>query len=346
MGKSFNYKVKKENYNFINAIAVIACLAVIVVILTVLFASYIFDKAALTGDTTSESHASSKGEASENPPESAVSESGNESPGVQSEPTQSEDPVGDAYQIIDVPVEEMRRGSLIVVNSQNVFDFAAADDLVTISSKRTKNYKLIDQTPEISAGVIDPLNAMLDGLYDAADTNALTIIAAYRDFEKQQSLYESGKDTVPGGKSDLHTGLSFRCTVYPPEEGNINEGKFRWLSENCKAYGFVFRYPEGKSSITGHPGADDYFRYVGLPHAYLMALNDYCLEEYIDFCSRFSYENQYKFDYEGTRYAIYYCKAAPAGDTPVKIPEGADYTLSGDNISGFIITVTLNSPGA
>jgi D-alanyl-D-alanine carboxypeptidase len=38
---------------------------------------------------------------------------------------------------------------------------------------------------------------------------------------------------------------------------------------------------------------------------------------------------------------MYYYPAAESGATEVKIPKDAEYTISGNNIGGFIVTVTV-----
>ena len=343
MGKPV--KVKKNNYNSINIIAVIACLGVIVVILTVLFASYILDKTSRPADNQSDT-------------ESSVSEISDESNDISdqsadiSQEENSADTSGEISNEVSQPEnfiyvtldeKDIRRGDLIIVNNDKQYDFSQDTPLVNIYDHRSKNYKLSDSNLLISERIMTELNSMLDGLYEATNSTALTITAAFRTKKDQQEFYDNGKDTAVGGGSDLHTGLSFRCTVYPSSEGSLTEGKFLWLAENCRSYGFVLRYPQGKESLTGYSASPSFFRYVGKPHAYLMTLNDYSLEEYVDFVKRFSFENQYRVTHEGVSYAIYYCPAAASGQTQVKIPEGAEYTVSGDNSSGFIITAIINS---
>ena len=46
-------------------------------------------------------------------------------------------------------------------------------------------------------------------------------------------------------------------------------------------YGFIERYREGKTSLTGIAAEPWHFRYVGAPHAQLMEQRGLCLEEYI-----------------------------------------------------------------
>ncbi len=59
-----------------------------------------------------------------------------------------------------------------------------------------------------------------------------------------------------------------------------NTEAYAWLSENCWRFGFIIRYPEGKSSVTGVQFRPWQFRYVGRYHARIMSENGLCLEEY------------------------------------------------------------------
>ena len=55
---------------------------------------------------------------------------------------------------------------------------------------------------------------------------------------------------------------------------------YKWLEENCWEYGFVIRYPENKTDVTGGGFMPWHYRYVGLESAKLMFELGLCLEEY------------------------------------------------------------------
>ena len=56
----------------------------------------------------------------------------------------------------------------------------------------------------------------------------------------------------------------------------------KWLKENCWDYGFILRYPEDKSHITGIIYESWHFRYVGVELAMELKDSGLCLEEYLD----------------------------------------------------------------
>lgn len=56
----------------------------------------------------------------------------------------------------------------------------------------------------------------------------------------------------------------------------------RWHADNSWRYGFVQRYPENKSNLTGIAYEPWHFRYVGQKAAAEMKAKGQCLEEYLD----------------------------------------------------------------
>lgn len=128
------------------------------------------------------------------------------------------------------------------------------------------------------------------------------IASAYRSYEKQQSLvdedvnicmgrgmtYEAAlkevyKETMPAGCSEHQTGLALDILC----SGNTNmdvsqmeEPGNKWLRNNCYKYGFILRYPENKSSITGVNFEPWHFRYVGKEAAKYIMKNNLTLEEF------------------------------------------------------------------
>ena len=59
------------------------------------------------------------------------------------------------------------------------------------------------------------------------------------------------------------------------------EGK--WLKEHAWAHGFILRYPQDKTEITGIQYEPWHFRYVGQPHSMIMKELNLTLEEYLDY---------------------------------------------------------------
>ena len=60
-----------------------------------------------------------------------------------------------------------------------------------------------------------------------------------------------------------------------------SEKVYQWLDENAYKYGFVKRYPEDKTDITGISNEPWHYRYVGTTVAKIMKEENLCLEEYL-----------------------------------------------------------------
>ncbi len=88
-----------------------------------------------------------------------------------------------------------------------------------------------------------------------------------------QAAYDKALETVAlPGYSEHETGLAMDivCSVSPT-----------WLHEHCWEYGFILRYPEDKSSITGISYEHWHYRYVGTKVSMAMKDTGLCLEEYV-----------------------------------------------------------------
>ena len=110
-----------------------------------------------------------------------------------------------------------------------------------------------------------------------------------------------------------------------------------WLAENCYKFGFILRYPEDKTDITGISFEPWHFRYVGVPHSVYMHENNLCLEEYISYLKNFSVEKPLQILTGGKTYFVYYTQKT-SDTTDVYVPNEGEYTLSGNNTDGFIVT--------
>jgi D-alanyl-D-alanine carboxypeptidase len=110
------------------------------------------------------------------------------------------------------------------------------------------------------------------------------------------------------------------------------EGK--WLKENSWKYGFILRYPEDKTAITGIKYEPWHFRYVGLPHSAIMQEKDMVLEEYWDFLKE---QKTFTTTVDHQTYEISYYPVSQ--NITIQVPANGRYEISGNNLDGVIVTV-------
>ena len=129
------------------------------------------------------------------------------------------------------------------------------------------------------------------------------ITSSFRTMEKQQQLMDdkiseytaSGYSTedatkmaeewvaIPG-TSEHQLGLSVDISS-DPSSGQDPGSVWYWLKLYCWDYGFIIRYPEDKTEITGIINEPWHFRYVGKDAALEMKESGQCLEEYLGLTS-------------------------------------------------------------
>ena len=87
------------------------------------------------------------------------------------------------------------------------------------------------------------------------------------------------------GSSEHQYGLSadiMESSSQPMEPYIGGSGLMLWLEQHCAEYGFIVRYPDGKTPITGVEYEPWHLRYVGDEAAAYIMEHGLCLEEFLD----------------------------------------------------------------
>ncbi len=274
--------------------------------------------------------------------------------------------------------DAVHSGDLIVINQKDDLEyvFPTNPNLVLIDDIRqaqngenpyqTKYYRLDEKMQYVAAHAA---NNLLTDFYLKYNDNSLIFGQTHRSKEEQTA---SGSGT-PAGFSEHHTGLVFTLYAYN-EDGKrdlLSNNVYKdWIYENAHKYGIICRYPADKTAKTGIDGYDYCFRYVGVAHATYIYENGLCLEEYVELLKNYTADAPLKVeikDQDGKvteTYAVYYTAASTTeelttvsvpkdftnktGYTPANkkdfdafLPAAGEYTVSGDNIGGFVVTVNL-----
>jgi D-alanyl-D-alanine carboxypeptidase len=260
------------------------------------------------------------------------------------------------YTNVEVDKSGINKGGLILVMNNHKVVYPTAEELVKLSSVKTKSYKISTNTMTAHKDIIDAMNKMLDDFAAATGHTDLILWTSYRDEARQKQVYddyvkkygeEAAKTAVAKpGESDHNTGLGIAIRVYRDGKSyQLHELEgYNWLEENCHKYGFVERYPDDKIATTGLDYSSSfYLRYVGVPHAEYMKKNNLCLEEYIVKLSNYVYGGAHieVVTDDGKAYEIYFVSGETDGEkVNIPVPEGKEYTISGNNINGFIVTAS------
>lgn len=140
----------------------------------------------------------------------------------------------------------------------------------------------------------------LQSMFDAARSDGIHPIvgSGFRTSEKQQRLMDDkiaayrtegnseGKSralaetwvAIPGS-SEHQIGI---CADINADSGSASNEVYAWLSKNAHCFGFILRYPDGKTEITGTIYEPWHYRYVGIQAAEEIYASGLCLEEYLE----------------------------------------------------------------
>ena len=224
------------------------------------------------------------------------------------EQEQQEEAVVQEIVLPDV-LEEETKQSTEELNAEDEYEENLPDDWNLILVNRThpipEDYEVelkpIGSGHQIDARAYDDFRAMIqaaksEGIY-------IYVTSSYRDLDKQTDLYnkkvesyvmqgysyenakeQAGQVVAVPGTSEHHLGLAldFVSSEYRKlDEKQENTKGFQWLEEHSWEYGFILRYPNGETDITGIIYEPWHFRYVGLEAAKEITESGLTLEEYL-----------------------------------------------------------------
>ena len=256
------------------------------------------------------------------------------------------------FENISVNNDDIYSGDLILINSENAYQDKKQNDIFTIYEKKTESYHVSGSDISLRSDAIDALNDMFDDFAEKTGHEDIIVISGYRTNEEQQALYDedleaTGEDTstlvAKPGYSEHEGGYAVDLSLFV--DGVLGDydgtGDYEWINENCAHYGLILRYPEDKTDITKINFEPWHYRYVGQPHAFYIYQQKLTLEEYIELLKQYDTDNMLEIvNWDGKVYKTYYIPAnKDESTTYILVPPDSEYTISGNNQDGFIITI-------
>lgn len=243
-----------------------------------------------------------------------------------------------AYRNIQVDnVDDLHFGNLACITVDNLADytFSNIDGVNVYDHKVDGSYSVDSMDDYISSNVMPYINSMFSDFFQATGNDTSII--------KKTFLFEINDAT----DCDHLGAFSFDLYYYDEDEDEElpydGTGDFSWIADRADKYGFIIRYPSDKVIYTG---IDEpyHFRYVGVPHSCYMKENNLCLEEYIATVKYYSYDNPLEINtFNGRTYQVYYVPVDENNSTTnIPVLMDKEYTISGDDASGFIVTVKIS----
>ena len=194
------------------------------------------------------------------------------------------------------------------------------------------------------------LAALLDGIRAAG---RIVPVSGWRSHAEQQALYADSvrdngleftqKYVALPGCSEHETGLAIdvgeaREVIDFIRPACPDTGVCAAFRRAAARYGFIERYPKGAQTVTGIGHEPWHFRYVGWPHAGLMAQRGVTLEEYIGALGAYTPEQPLHAEAGGRGFDIFRVPLGPEG-ARFDAPRDRVWQASADNCGGLVVTV-------
>lgn len=208
---------------------------------------------------------------------------------------------------LELKEEEVTEDGKVIVNNPHAIDVVVNKERRLPEGYEPKN--LVEPNVPLNAPAGDQKRQMreeaakaLEELFEAAEDAGYTLVAqsGYRSVERQSVIYNNNIATkgqewtdqysAAPGHSEHNTGLAMDITI-PLETGGFlgleealgETEPGQWVADHAHEFGFVIRYPEGKSDITGYNYEPWHLRYFGVELATNIYESGLTVEEYFGY---------------------------------------------------------------
>ncbi|MDY2846674.1 MAG: M15 family metallopeptidase [Oscillospiraceae bacterium] len=195
------------------------------------------------------------------------------------------------------PADADNTWAMFLINEQNPLPRRYDDVIETeLVDETYREYYLDSRAAEYYKNMLEA--AAEDGI------NLITV-SAYRSYDYQKNNFDSNvedrmsegmsyaeayKDSLASvqlpGQSEHNAGLAVDILSNEynsmDDDGFENTEAFKWLDEHAAEYGFILRYPKGKTDITQIIYEPWHYRFVGIYYAKEIKESGLCMEEYFD----------------------------------------------------------------
>lgn len=173
---------------------------------------------------------------------------------------------------------DMSKNYLMLVNKYNKLEENYVPELVDIDNIYGKG--------KMQANAYNYFTEMCDSAREENIT--LKSVSAYRSYNTQKNLYNTyskkgNADSYSArpGHSEHQTGLAVDINVASSSSHFEKTKEYEWLINNSYKYGFILRYPNNKTFITGYKYEPWHFRYIGIEASTKIYESQITFEEYL-----------------------------------------------------------------
>lgn len=186
-----------------------------------------------------------------------------------------------------IPITDAEKWNLAIISTKYPLPDSYAPTLsnaisgsnIQLDSRVSERYAEMYAAAKLSGCVLTPYSGYHSYALQETTYNRKVNFYINQGISAEEANQKASAQVLPAGCSEHNAGLAI--DIVSASSDFINTKEYKWLCENAHNYGFILRYPEDKTAITGMNFEPWHWRYVGTQAAKEMKENNQCLEEYL-----------------------------------------------------------------
>lgn len=186
-----------------------------------------------------------------------------------------------------IPITDAEKWNLAIINTKYPLSDSYAPTLsnaisgsnIQLDSRVSERYAEMYAAAKLSGCVLTPYSGYHSYALQETNYNRKVNFYVNQGISAEEANQKASAQVLPAGCSEHNAGLAM--DIVSASSDFINTKEYKWLCENAYNYGFILRYPEDKTAITGMNFEPWHWRYVGTQAAKEMKEKNQCLEEYL-----------------------------------------------------------------
>lgn len=186
-----------------------------------------------------------------------------------------------------IPITDVEKWNLAIINTKYPLPDSYVPTLsnaingsnIQLDSRVSEHYAEMYAAAKLSGCVLTPYSGYHTYALQENTFNRKVNFYVNKGMSAEEANQKASTQVLPAGCSEHNAGLAM--DIVSASSDFINTKEYKWLCENAHNYGFILRYPEGKTAITGMNFEPWHWRYVGTQAAKEMKEKNQCLEEYL-----------------------------------------------------------------
>ena len=186
-----------------------------------------------------------------------------------------------------IPITDAEKWNLAIINIKYPLPDSYAPTLsnaingsnIQLDSRVSERYAEMYAAAKLSGCVLTPYSGYHSYALQETNYNRKVNFYVNQGISAEEANQKASAQVLPAGCSEHNAGLAM--DIVSASSDFINTKEYKWLCENAYNYGFILRYPEDKTALTGMNFEPWHWRYVGTQAAKEMKEKNQCLEEYL-----------------------------------------------------------------